>query len=93
MSDSPNNIDTSNISVYALKEWLKVTISVAACVAGVIFWVQSSSDVKFEHVQTQIESLKDDMEQIEQDNDKILRVIGRLEGRLGNRRRLERNND
>ena len=93
MSDSPNNIDTSNISVYALKEWLKVTISVAACVAGVIFWVQSSSDVKFEHVQTQIESLKDDMEHIEQDNDKILRVIGRLEGRLGNRRHNRPDND
>ena len=93
MSDSPNNIDTSNISVYALKEWLKVTISVAACVAGVIFWVQSSSDVKFEHVQIQIESLKDDMEQIEQDNDKILRVIGRLEGRLGNGRHNRRDND
>ena len=93
MSDSPNNNDTSNISIYALKEWLKVTISVAACVAGVIFWVQSSSDVKFEHVQTQIESLKDDMEQIEQDNDKILRVIGRLEGRLGNARLNRRDND
>ena len=93
MPDPLNNIDNSNISVYALKEWLKVTISVAACVAGVIFWVQSSSDAKFEHIQEQIESLKDDMDQIEQDNDKILRVIGRLEGRLGNRPGRARSSD
>ena len=78
MSETPNN----SISIQSLKEWVTLIISVVACIAGVIFWVQSASDAKFDRIQTQIESLKKDMDQIERDNDKILRVIGRLEGRL-----------
>ena len=82
MTDTPNN---NSISVQTLKEWVTLIISVIACIAGVIFWVQSASDAKFDRIQVQIESLKKDMDQIENDNDKILRVIGRLEGRLGRR--------
>tara|TARA_R100001079_G_scaffold105716_1_gene73244 strand:- start:1680 stop:1952 length:273 start_codon:yes stop_codon:yes gene_type:complete len=87
MSDTPNN----SISVQALKEWVTLIISIVACIAGVIFWVQTASDAKFDRMQSQIDSLKKDMDQIESDNDKILRVIGRLEGRLG--RRATRPND
>ena len=83
MSETSNN----SISVQSLKEWITLIVSVVACIAGVIFWVQSVSDAKFERVQSQIESLKKDMDQIERDNDKILRVIGRLEGRLNSSRR------
>ena len=79
MAGSSNN---NSISIQSLKEWVTLVISVIACVAGIIFWVQSVSDAEFERIQTQIESLKSDIDQIEQDNDKILRVIGRLEGRL-----------
>jgi len=82
MSETPNS---NNISVQALKEWITLIISIVACIAGVIFWVQSASDAKFDRMQAQIETLKKDMDQIESDNDKILRVIGRLEGRLGRR--------
>ena len=85
MSDSSNN-NKNSISLQSLKEWITLIIAVIACVAGVIFWVQSASDAKFERVQTQIDSLEKDMDQIESDNDKILRVIGRLEGRLSNGR-------
>ena len=87
MSDTPNN----SISVQALKEWVTLIISIVACIAGVIFWVQTASDAKFDRMQSQIDSLKKDMDQIESDNNKILRVIGRLEGRLG--RRATRPND
>ena len=85
MTDTPNN--NNSISVQSLKEWNTLIISVIACVAGVIFWVQSASDAKFERIESQIQSLKKDMDQIERDNDKILRVIGRLEGRLNTPRR------
>ena len=85
MTETPNQ--NNSISVQSLKEWITLIISVIACVAGVIFWVQSASDAKFERVEAQIQSLKKDMDQIERDNDKILRVIGRLEGRLANGRR------
>ena len=87
MSDTSNN----SISVQALKEWITLIISIVACIAGVIFWVQTASDAKFDRMQSQIDSLKKDMDQIESDNNKILRVIGRLEGRLG--RRATRPND
>lgn len=83
MTDTPNN---NSISVQSLKEWVTLIIAVVACVAGVIFWVQSASDAKFERIEVKIESLKKDMDQIERDNNKILRVIGRLEGRLNARK-------
>jgi len=83
MAGSSNN----SISVQSLKEWATLIASVIACVAGVIFWVQTASDAEFERMQVQIDSLKNDMNQIERDNDKILRVIGRLEGRLNVPRR------
>ena len=81
MTEDNNN----NINVHTLKEWITLIISVVACIAGVIFWVNSASDAKFDRMQVQIDNLKKDMDQIENDNDKILRVIGRLEGRLGRR--------
>tara|TARA_Y100000310_G_scaffold334749_1_gene415199 strand:- start:3591 stop:3851 length:261 start_codon:yes stop_codon:yes gene_type:complete len=84
MGGSSNN---NSISVQALKEWATLAIAVVACIAGVIFWVQSASDAEFERVQVQIDNLRNDMDQIERDNDKILRVIGRLEGRLNTPRR------
>ena len=83
MAGSSNN----SISVQSLKEWATLIMAVVACVAGVIFWVQSVSDAEFDRMQAQIDVLKEDMDQIERDNDKILRVIGRLEGRLNTPRR------
>ena len=65
MSKTTNN----SISVQSIKEWLTLILSVIACVAAVIFWVQSASDTKFDQVQTQIDTLKEDMKQIERDND------------------------
>ena len=57
MSETSNN----SISVQSLKEWITLIVSVVACIAGVIFWVQSASDAKFERVQSQIESLKKEL--------------------------------
>ena len=82
MAGSSNN----SISVQSLKEWATLAIAVVACVAGVIFWVQSASDSRFERIEAQIEGIEAEMDHIEHNNDKILRVIGRLEGRLNDSR-------
>ena len=58
--------------------------AVIACVAGVIFWVQSSNDPKFEELENQISILRSDMQKIREDNHQILRIVGRLEGKLEN---------
>ena len=78
--EQPNN--TNNIDY--MKDWLTFMIAVIACVAGVIFWVQSSSDAKFDKVESEIKSLKSDIDKIQQNNNEILRIIGRLEGKLDN---------
>jgi len=68
----------------AVKDWLTVVVAVITCITAVIFWVQSSSDAKFEKVESEIRSLKVDIDKIQENNNKILRIIGRLEGKLDN---------
>tara|TARA_R100000005_G_scaffold91014_1_gene62929 strand:+ start:895 stop:1131 length:237 start_codon:yes stop_codon:yes gene_type:complete len=74
----------SNSTVEKVKEWITLSIAIVTCIAGIIFWVQSASNSKFERVEKQISELKAELNQIRQDNNKILRVVGRLEGRLNN---------
>ena len=69
-------------TIEKIKDWFTFAIAVIACVSGVIFWVQSTSTSNLEHVEHQINELKAEIDQIQKDNNKILRVIGRLEGRL-----------
>ena len=77
---SANN--NSPTALEAVKDWLTVVVSIITCIAAVIFWVQSSSDAKFEKVESEIKSLKTDIDNIQDNNNKILRIIGRLEGKL-----------
>ena len=67
-----------------LKDWFNFIIAVVACVAGVIFWVQSSNDPRFEKIEKDISLLREDIKNIRDDNSEILRIVGRLEGRLNN---------
>ena len=78
--EQPNN--TNNIDY--MKDWLTFMIAVIACVAGVIFWVQSSNDPKFLKIESEINVLKEDIKGIRSNNNEILRIIGRLEGKLDN---------
>ena len=75
MSQSNNNIDT-------IKDWFTFIIAVIVCVSGVIFWVQTSNDPKFAKIETDIQVLRGEIKNIRDDNNEILRVIGRLEGKL-----------
>ena len=71
-------------SVGIIKEWFTFIAAVVACVATVIFWIQSASDSKFEKVEEEIEILREEINNIQDNNKEILRIIGRLEGKLGN---------
>jgi len=74
----------SSASIQHIKDWFVFMTAVIACVAGVIFWVQSSNDPKFEELENQISILRSDMQKIREDNHQILRIVGRLEGKLEN---------
>jgi hypothetical protein len=66
------------------KEWLTFFAAIVACVAGVIFWVQSSNDPRFEKIEKEITILRQDIKSIRANNSEILRIVGRLEGKLEN---------
>ncbi len=72
------------MSVENMKDWLTFFIAVVACVAGIIFWVQSSNDPRFEKIEKEITILRQDIKNIRVNNSKILRIVGRLEGKLEN---------
>ena len=76
--------DSNTSTIEKVKDWITLSIAVITCIAGIIFWVQSSSNSKFERFEKEISELKAELSQIRQDNNKILRVVGRLEGRLNN---------
>ena len=66
-----------------LKDWFTFIVAVVACVAGVIFWVQSSNNPRFEKIEKDISVLREDIKNIRDDNSEILRIVGKLEGKLG----------
>jgi hypothetical protein len=71
----PANVDN-------LKDWLTFIVAVIACVAGVIFWVQSSNNPRFLKIEQEITILRQDIKNIRAGNSEILRIVGRLEGKL-----------
>ena len=73
---------SANNNLQHIKDWFVFLTAVVACVAGVIFWVQSTNDPKFEELESQINILRNDIQKIREDNNQILRIVGRLEGRL-----------
>jgi len=72
----------SNIDIQTLKDWATFIIAVIVGVAGVIFWIQSINDPKFKEIENKIQLLRNDIVQIRDNNSKILRIVGRLEGKM-----------
>lgn len=72
------------MNVDNLKDWFTFVVAVVACVAGVIFWVQSSNNPRFENLEEEITILRQDIKSIRVNNSEILRIVGRLEGKLDN---------
>jgi len=75
---------TQSNNIENIKDWFTFVVAVITCVAGVIFWVQSSSNPKIEKLEKEITILRQDIQNIRDDNSKILRIVGRLEGKLEN---------
>ncbi len=73
---------TNQIDLQTIKDWFTLVVAVVATIAGVIFWVQSINDPKFEKIEQDIQTLRGDIGQIRVDNNEILRIVGRLEGKL-----------
>ena len=75
---------SNNIDVQTIKEWFTLTVAIIATIVGVIFWVQTINDPKFNEIEKKIETMRDDITQIRLNNNEILRIVGRLEGKLEN---------
>tara|TARA_R100001082_G_C4351404_1_gene154711 strand:- start:786 stop:1043 length:258 start_codon:yes stop_codon:yes gene_type:complete len=69
-------------NIEKIKDWFVFIVAVVTCVAGVIFWVQSSNNPKFEKLEKEISVLREDIKNIRVHNSEILRIVGRLEGKL-----------
>tara|TARA_Y100000310_G_C20518762_1_gene732587 strand:+ start:70 stop:306 length:237 start_codon:yes stop_codon:yes gene_type:complete len=71
-----------NDSVQNLKDWFVFIVALISCIVGVIFWVQSANDSDITRIEAQIQSLRDDIDTIRENNNEILRIVGRLEGKI-----------
>jgi len=74
----------SMLSLKDLKDYILLSMAVISAIAGIIFWVQSSNDEKISRLDRDIEVIQVDINKIKDNNTEILRVIGRLEGKLDN---------
>ena len=68
------------IDIDKIKDWFTFVVAVVTCIAGIIFWVQNTSDDRVSRVESDIASLRADIKEIEADSREILRIVGRLEG-------------
>jgi len=77
-----NNQNNSGISVKDVKEWFTFAIAIVVAVSGIIFWVQSVGNDQIERIEEDVSFLKVEMKEIQKQNGEILRLIGKLEGKL-----------
>tara|TARA_Y100000310_G_C20426127_1_gene689161 strand:- start:425 stop:655 length:231 start_codon:yes stop_codon:yes gene_type:complete len=73
---------SKNTNLSQVKDWVTFTIAIMACVASVIFWVQTADNERIERIEEEIYEVKQDMKEITKQNSEILRLIGRIEGAL-----------
>ena len=81
MSDEPQ---TSYLSIAAVRDYILLGVAIVTAVAGIIFWIQNVGDDRIERVEHEIELIRSDIDKIKDNNTEILRIIGRLEGKLDN---------
>jgi|TARA_Y100000034_G_scaffold4355_1_gene5141 hypothetical protein len=74
----------AKISLSSLRDYILLGVAIVSAIAGIIFWVQGSNDEKISRLEHDIELVQLDIDKIRENNTEILRVIGRLEGKLDN---------
>jgi len=72
----------TNNTLNSIKDWFTFAVAVVATVSGVIFWIQRADNDKFERIESKIEAVETDVDKIREDNVEIIRLIGKLEGKL-----------
>ena len=80
--ENANNAGSATDTIKIIKEWLSFAIAVIVAVSGIIFWVQNVSDGKIERIEKDVTALRSDMKDIQNQNGEILRLIGKLEGKI-----------
>ena len=78
----PDGPATATDTIKIIKEWLTFAIAVIVAVSGIIFWVQNVNDTKIERIEKDVSALRADMKDIQNQNGEILRLIGKLEGKI-----------
>ena len=69
-------------NIQNLKDWFVLIVAIVSCVVGSIFWIQSSNDLEIARIEADIQLLRDDIDKIRENNNEILRIVGRLEGKI-----------
>ena len=77
-------MSNNNINVSALREYILLVVAIITAIAGIIFWVQNVDKDKIDRLERDIELIQADIDKIKDNNTEILRVVGRLEGKLDN---------
>lgn len=72
----------NNINFQSIKDWVTFVVAVVACVAATIFWIQTSHDSEIARIDTKVEKIQEQIDKIRDGNNEILRIIGRLEGKI-----------
>jgi len=75
---------TQPVSLKSVKDAILFVIAIITCIAGIIFWVQTASDEKIERIEKDITAIQSDVKDLQQNTNEILRLVGRLEGKIGN---------
>jgi hypothetical protein len=81
-NEAPVTPATATGTIKVIKEWLTFGIAVIVAVSGIIFWVQNVSDSKVERIEKDVAALRTDLKGIQNQNGEILRLIGKLEGKI-----------
>ena len=79
MSQNQNNLNISTA-----REYIMLVVAIITAIAGIIFWVQNVDKDKIDRLERDIELIQADIDKIKDNNTEILRVVGRLEGKLDN---------
>ena len=83
---------TQPVSLKSVKDAILFVIAIITCIAGIIFWVQTASDEKIERIERDITAIQSDVKDLQRNTNEILRLVGRLEGKIGNQRQIYEKN-
>jgi len=72
------------LNIGVIRDYLLLGVAIVTAIAGIIFWVQNVDDDRIQRLEHDIEMIQTDINKIKDNNNEILRIIGRLEGKLDN---------